>query len=229
MPLRSPMSLPDPLSRRRFQALLRFETAHQLRSVWFWLMYAAILGVAFLLTRDGSLGEALREDFFVNSPFSLAKVTVVGGLLWLVVGAAVAGEAAARDVATGMHPLLYTTGIRNTSTSAPASTAALVLNLLLLSAVPLAALIAIYAPGIDPVVIGPFRPAAYLTNFAFLAAPNAFFVTALQYWMAERSGRPMAAYVGSSLLILSVSSSLRCCCSIAALACWIHRRAVRAR
>jgi hypothetical protein len=34
--------------------------------------------------------------------------TLIGSLLWLLVVAAVAGEAAARDVRTRMHPLTYT-------------------------------------------------------------------------------------------------------------------------
>ena len=185
----------------RFRGIFRFELSHQLRSVWYWLIFLAVLVISFLLTRDGSLAEALRDDFFVNSPFSLAKVTVVGGLFWLVVGAAVAGEAAARDVATGIHPLLYTTPLRKRDYLGGRFLAALALNTLLLLAVPLGAVLAIYASGMDPTTIGPFRPVAYLTNFAFLAFPNAFFGTALQFWLAARSGRPMAAYVGTFLLI----------------------------
>ena len=60
------------------------------------------------MARDSVLADALYEDFFVNSPFAIARTTVFGGLLWLLMAPAVAGEAAARDVATGMHPLTYT-------------------------------------------------------------------------------------------------------------------------
>lgn len=185
----------------KLREIIRFEFGYQVRRAWFWLMFAAILVVSFLVTRDGSLDEALRDDFFVNSPFSLAKVTVVGGLLWIVVAGAVAGEAAARDRATGMHPLTYTTPVGKSAYLGGRFLAALALNALLLLAVPAGALLAIHASGMDPASIGPFRPAAYLTNYAFLALPNAFFATAIQFWLAVRSGRPMAAYLGSFLLI----------------------------
>lgn len=63
------------------------------------------------MTRDGSLSDVLYAEFFLNSPFSVAKTTVFGSLIWLVMAAAIAGDAGARDVATGMHPLTYTTPV----------------------------------------------------------------------------------------------------------------------
>ena len=74
------------------------------------LLKAALF--AFLLTRGNFLADALRDDFFLNSPFVVAVVTVFGSLIWLLVAAAVAGETAARDVQTRMHPLTYTSPIR---------------------------------------------------------------------------------------------------------------------
>lgn len=187
----------------KLREIFRFELAYQVRRAWFWLIFAALVVVAFLLTRDASLAEALRDEFFVNSPFAIAKVTVVGGLLWLVVAAAVAGEAAARDVATGIHPLTYTAPVHKAEYLGGKFLAALVLNAVLLLAVQAGALLAVYSPGVDPALIGPFRPAAYLTNYAFIALPNAFFATAIQFWLAARSGRPMAGYLGSFLLVFT--------------------------
>ena len=40
-----------------------------------------------------------------------------------------------------------------------------------------------------PRSIGPFRPAAYLTAYVFIALPNAFVATAIQFSLAARSGR----------------------------------------
>jgi hypothetical protein len=88
--------------------IFRFEFAYQIRRAWPWLISAIVLVLSFLMARDTSLADALYEDFYANSPFAVAKTTVFGTLFWLLVAAAVAGEAAARDVATGMHPLIYT-------------------------------------------------------------------------------------------------------------------------
>ncbi len=84
--------------------IFRFEFAYQIRRAWPWLIFAVLLVLSFLVARDTSLADALYEDFFANSPFAIAKSTVVGTLVWLLLAPAVAGEAAARDVATGMHP-----------------------------------------------------------------------------------------------------------------------------
>lgn len=181
-------------------AICRFELAYQVRRVWPWLICAVLLVFAFLMTRDGSLAEALLDDFFVNSPFAIAKTTVMGSLLWLLVAATIAGDVAARDVAMGMYPLIYTAPINKAAYLGGRFLAAFVLNALILLAVQAGILLAIYAPGVDGALIGPFRPAAYLTAYGFLALPNAFVATALQFALAVRSGRPMASYLGSVLL-----------------------------
>ena len=155
------------------------------------------------MTRDGSLAEVLYDDFFINSPFAIAKTTVFGSLVWLLVAGAVAGEAGARDVATGMHPLIYTAPVSKAEYLGGRFLAALVLNALILLAVQAGILLGVYLPGVHPDAIGPFRPAAYLTAYAFISLPNAFAATAIQFSLAARSGRPMAAYVGSFLLFFT--------------------------
>jgi ABC-type transport system involved in multi-copper enzyme maturation permease subunit len=184
----------------KFREIFRFEFAYQVRRAWPWLFFAVLIIFAFLMTRDGTLAEALYDDFFLNSPFAIAKTTVTGSLIWLLVAAAVAGEAAARDVATGMHPLTYTVPVSKAEYLGGRFLAAFVLNALILLAVQAGILLAVYSPGVDAALIGPFRPAAYLTAYAFLALPNAFVATAIQFSLAARSGRPMASYLGSVLL-----------------------------
>ncbi|HEX7181129.1 MAG TPA: hypothetical protein VF756_04750 [Thermoanaerobaculia bacterium] len=184
----------------KLREIFRFELAYQVRRAWTWLFFAVLLVINFLMTRDNSLAEALYEDFFLNSPFAIAKTTVFGSLIWLLVAAVVAGEAAARDVATGMHPLTYTAPVSKADYLGGRFLAALVLNALILLAVPAGILLAVYSPGVDAELMGPFRPAAYLTTYAFIALPNAFVATAIQFSLAARSGRAMASYLGSLLL-----------------------------
>ena len=181
--------------------IFRFELACQARRPWPWLMAAVLFVVCFLMTRDAALADALYDDFFVNAPFSIAVSTVVGGLLWLLIAPVVAGDAAARDVATGMYPLIYTAPIRRSDYLVGRFLAALALNAAMLLAVPLGILLAVYSPGVNDALIAPFRPASYLTAYAFLSLPNAFVATALQFSLALRSGRPMAGYLASMFLI----------------------------
>ena len=184
-----------------FREIVRFELAYQVRRPWPWLFFAVLLGITFLFTRDGALAEALYDEFFVNSPFAVAKNTVTGGLIWLLIAAVIAGEAAARDVATGMHPLVFTTPVSKAEYLGGRFLAALILNVCILLAVQVGILVAVYLPGVDAEVIGPFRPAAYLTAFGFIALPNAFVATAIQFAISVRTGRAMASYLGSMLLL----------------------------
>lgn len=185
----------------KFREIFRFELAYQGRRAWPWLIAVALLVVSFLMTRDGMLAEALYEEFFVNSPFAVAKTTVVGILIWLLVAPVVAGEAGARDVATGMHPLLWSAPVGRSAYLGGRFLAAMALNALLLLVVQVGILLAVYTPGVDAELIGPFRPAAYLAAFAYLALPTAFAATAIQFGFAVRSGRTMAGYGGSMLLL----------------------------
>jgi ABC-2 type transport system permease protein len=187
----------------KFREIFRFELAYQARRVWPWLIFAVLVVLNFLMTRDNALAEALYEEFFVNSPFAISKTMVFGSLVWLMVAAVVAGDAAARDVATGMHPLTYTTPVGKAAYLGGRFLAALALNALILLAVPAGILLAVYLPGVDAALIGPFRPAGYLTAYAFIVLPNAFVATAIQFSLAARSGRPMAAYLGSLLLFFT--------------------------
>ena len=54
------------------------------------------------MTRDNSLSEALFDDFFINSPFAIAKTTVVGTLMW-VMGAAVIAAHEQREKMRALH------------------------------------------------------------------------------------------------------------------------------
>ena len=181
-------------------AIFRFELAYQLRRLTTWLYFAALVVVAFLFVRGNFLADALYADFYVNSPFVIASATVFAGLFWFVAAAAVAGELAARDVETGMHPLTYICPVGKAEYLGGRFLAAFALNALILLGVPLGIILAVYASGVDPEAIGPFRPAAYLTAYGFLALPNAFVGTAIQFAWAALGRRAIASYLGSVLL-----------------------------
>ena len=183
--------------------IFRFELAYQVRRVSTWLIFVGVVAFVFAVARRNFLADALRDDFFLNSPFVIACVTVLGSLLWLLTGAAVAGEAAARDARTRMHPLTYTVPVSTAEYLGGRFLAALVVNALMLLAVTAGILLAVYSPGLQGEVVGPFRPAAYLGAYFFIALPTAFIATAIQFSLAAISRRPMAGYLGSVFLFLT--------------------------
>ena len=193
----------------KFREIFRFELAYQLRRPWPWLSFAILFTFAFANTRVGVVPVTLPQDFVLNSPFIIASVSVFSCLIWLLVSPPIAGEAAARDVHTGMHPLTYSSPVSKTEYLGGRFLAALALNALILVSVQLGSLLAVYLPGVAPEIIGPFRPAAYLSAYAFIALPNALIATTFQFVAALKSGRSMASYLGSGLLFfLSLPASV---------------------
>ncbi|HEV2146238.1 MAG TPA: ABC transporter permease [Longimicrobiaceae bacterium] len=182
----------------KLREIFRFELTCQARRLSTWLPFAALAVVALLFVR----GNFLYADFFINSPFVIASTTVFCSLFWLVVAAGVTGEVAARDVETGMHPLTYTAPVSKAKYLGGRFLAAFALHALILLAVPVGVMLAVYSPGVDTGVIGPFRPAAYLTAYGFLALPNAFIGTSIQFAFAALGRRAVASYLGGVLLLL---------------------------
>jgi ABC-2 type transport system permease protein len=188
--------------------IFRFELAYQVRRLSTWLPFAALALVAYLFIRQNVVSDQLYADFYLNSPFIIAVVTVFCTLFWLLVAAGVAGEIAARDVETGMHPLTWTAPVSKAEYLGGRFLAVFVINALILLAVPLGVMVAVYASGVDPEIVGPFRPAAYLTAYGFLALPNALLGTAVQFAWATLGRRAIGSYVGSVVLFGVVYSGI---------------------
>jgi ABC-type transport system involved in multi-copper enzyme maturation permease subunit len=153
------------------------------------------------LTADGApVDDATYASTFINSSFTVAMNTVIGCLVWLLVAAPVAGEAAARDASTRMHPLTYTTPVRKRDHLGGRFLAAFLLNATILLGVTVGILLAAYRPGVPDQYVGPLRVAAFLYPYLFIALPNVFLTTSVQFALAALGRRPMAAYLGSVLV-----------------------------
>ena len=183
----------------KFREIFRFEFVYQARRVRTWLYFAVLFAVAYLLMRTAGGGDVL-----VNSPYDIAQETVLTGLLWILMAPAVAGSAAARDVQTRMHPLIYTAPISKADYLGGRFLAAFVLNALILLAVPLGILAALFLPGVEPEIVGPLRPAVYLSSYGVLALPTAFTFTAVQFSVAALKRRAIVSYLGSVLFFVTV-------------------------
>jgi ABC-2 type transport system permease protein len=188
----------------KLQKIFRFELAYQLRRLPTLLSFIAVGLVAFLFVRGNFLADAMYADFYINSPFVIAVVTVFVCLFWLLVAAVVTGEVAARDPETRMDPLSYTTPVSKFAYLGGRFLAAIALHLGIMLAVPLGIMLSVYMPGVDAEVVGPFRPEAYLTAYCYIAIPNVFIGTAIQFTCATLSRRALASYLGSVLLFVVV-------------------------
>lgn len=175
----------------KFKEIFGFELKYQLQRLSTWLF----LGMMLLF--GAGIVRSLSSDIPLNSPSTTAFFTVASGAIWLIIGAAVAGDAAARDHETRMQPLMHSAPISKTEYLCGRFLAAFTINALILLMVPLGILISLYLPGITPEARGPFRAAGYLTAYGFIALPNALVVTAIQFAAATRSRRAISAYLAS--------------------------------
>ncbi len=182
----------------KFSEIFWFEFRHQLRHVSTWLLAAVFLLFGFVVLRI----VTPQDETYLNAPGTIAFFTVFGCAIWVVVGGAVAGDAATRDIQTHMHPLTYTTPVSKFTYLGARFLAALILNILILMALYAGFCLSLYSPGAKTQFIGPFRIASYLTNYTFLALPAVIVTTAIQFTFAALSGRAIASYIASIVIIL---------------------------
>ena len=187
----------------KLREIFRFEFVYQARRVATWLYFAVLGFFAFVQSTDSFLADARNGDHFLGAPFVVAARMVVGCLFWVLLAAHVAGDAAARDAQTGMHPLTYTAPVSKADYLGGRFLAAFVLNALILLAVPAGILFAVYSPEVEAEIRGPFWPAAFLTAYVFIALPNAFVIMAIQFSFAALSRRAIASYLGGLLFLIT--------------------------
>jgi ABC-type transport system involved in multi-copper enzyme maturation permease subunit len=192
-----------PSTAMRLLSVFRFEVAYQLRRVPTWIYAAVLLALVVQLTSETYVETARRGAQLLHAPLGIAAVTVLGSAMALLPAAALAGDAAARDVQTRMHPLVYSAPIGRLAYLGGRVLAAFVVQALVLLALPIGFLIAARLSGLDAALLGPLRPAAYVGAYLGVALPNAFVAVALMFAASALTRRPMASYLVGVLLFFA--------------------------
>lgn len=184
--------------------VFRFEVEYRLRRVSTWIYGGLLLLVPFLLLHavNGAGG-------YLNSPEGVATATSVVGMLGMLVTAALFGDAATRDLQTGMHPLMFSTPIRRADYLGGRFLGALLVNAVLLFGVPLGQIIAAAMPYMDPRMFGPFRLDGYVQAYVLLLLPNLLLTAAILFTLASLRRQMLPAFLGGiGLFIIYVVSSV---------------------
>ena len=179
----------------RLREVFRYEFGYRLRSPSTWA-YAAFL---FLVMCWGLLVSADDAGAVsANSPQGVAEgIVLFGGLFGLLVSAALFADAAIRDVAAGMDPLLYTTRLGKAEYLGGRFLAALAVNAILVLAVPLGFWVcSVTLANAD--AIGPNRLAAYLQPLLLLLWPNLVLVGAIQFTIGTLARQAIPVYLGTA-------------------------------
>lgn len=178
--------------------ILGFEFAYQISRSSTWIYMAVLLSFTITMNLLISPGDGV----YSNNTFHITSVTVIGGLIWLIMSATIAGEAAARDAQTRMHPLIYSAPLTKLDYLGGRFLAAFAINALLILSLPVGVLLSFYIPGLDNDELGPFRASAYLSVYWLISLPNVFIATALQFTLSALSRYVMASYLASLLLAI---------------------------
>ncbi len=186
----------------------RYELVYQSRHVWTWFYFLLLLVLSFLMSAAVFVDEPLAGGYFLNAPYIVAKSSLISffflGLLTL---APFAGNAAARDIETRMHPLLYSSPISRHVYLGGRFLAAFALGAIVIMAIPLGVFAAGVFPLERPELLGPMNPSAYISSYLLLLLPNTFFVVAAMFAVAVLSRKAILSYLVAVLTGVVVIAS----------------------
>jgi ABC-2 type transport system permease protein len=184
----------------RWLEVVRFELAHQLRRRSTWVLFGLFLFPLIGVTSE-DLANAGRREILFNAPLSIAQSGVIMGLVAMVILAAVAGDAATRDVQTRLESLMQAAPVSRAAYLGGRFLGTFIVAAILLAAGPVARfLVPLAYPELAAEAVGPFRPEAYLQSYALLLLPNAFVVSALLFSIATLVRHPVGSWVGVVLV-----------------------------
>jgi len=184
-----------------FAEVFRFEIAYRFRQWTTWLYFAAMAAATWLLLIDLMIGEAAGTGtIHANAPATIAMVTVIATMLMLVAAAGLFGDAAARDVETRMHPLLYTMPISKSGYLGGRFLGAFTINALLLAVAAGGIVLVEMQRASQPELFGAMRPLAYIQPYFVFALPTIFAIGAIMFALAALTGRTLASYAAGAFL-----------------------------
>ncbi|CAN5179852.1 hypothetical protein BH23BAC1_BH23BAC1_48710 [soil metagenome] len=186
----------------KFRQIFRFEFRYQLGSLSTWIYFFIAFMFPFWFS---AIGEPTDDAVYINSPSFFVFATVFTSVIWLLTAGTIAGHAAARDVQTGMYPLMYTTSVCKLEYLGGRFMAAFLLNALIHLVIPLGFFLSFYLRKEHPGQIGPFSLEAILSTYFYLSLPLAFYVTACQFSVSVVNRKAIAALLVSFLLFPIIS------------------------
>jgi hypothetical protein len=198
----------DRVATMKWAEIVRFELVLQLRRRSTWIIYALFLLPLLGVTSEyleGAGNAAIR----FNAPLAIAEHSVIMVLVGLLLIAAVAGDAATRDVQTGLEPLMHAAPVGPAAYLGGRFIGAFAVAAILLAPVPLVHVLApLFQPGLDAAAVGPFRPAAYLQSYFLIIVPNVFVATAWLFALATMVRHAAASYAGAALLFALTQATM---------------------
>ncbi|HYC91878.1 MAG TPA: M1 family aminopeptidase [Thermoanaerobaculia bacterium] len=186
-----------------FLEIVRFEIDYRLRRPYTWILGTVFVAMAWLLAVGVLVGEAERAgDLHANAPSLVGMATVLVSMLGLVISAALFSEAALRDHETRMFSLFATSPLTKTQYLAGRFAGTLLVNVLIVSIVPIMFMLLMRPPFVKGALLGPFRAAAYVQPALVLLLPNVLFTGALLFAVGVLTRRTLAVFATAAFVAL---------------------------
>jgi ABC-2 type transport system permease protein len=184
----------------RFGEVFRYEFSHRLRSVSTWLYAGFLFLIGFWIIHVAVTGT---NPIHVNAPQGLAEKTALFcGLFGILVTAGLFSDAAIRDRAAGMDPLLFTTRLRPAEYLGGRFLAALAINSIVVVASPIGIAVATMMPYLPRDAFGPNHLAAYLQPVLLFLLPNLVLVGAILFTIAALTRQAIPVYLGAIAIFI---------------------------
>ncbi|HET7692029.1 MAG TPA: M1 family aminopeptidase [Gemmatimonadota bacterium] len=176
----------------RFLEIFRYELTYRLKSGATWV-YAGIL---FLVAIWMFLALA-EEAGHANAPGRIAGLTVIVGMFGMLVTAALFGEAAVRDVEVEMDALLFSSPVGKAEFLGGRFLGSLVVNALVMVAIPLGIAVATWIASRGAEEVGPFRLASHIEPYFTFQLPNLVLVGAVLFTIGMFARQTLPVYLGA--------------------------------
>src|SRR5262249_50268231 len=119
-----------------------------------------------------------------------------------LVTAAAFGQAVHQDFEARIHPLFFTTPIKERSYLAGRFLGACIFSLFVFSSIGIGLWLGTKMPFVERSLFGPNRFAAYVWPYVVSVIPNLFFTGAIFFSLATLLRRMMPVYVGAVILVI---------------------------
>ena len=184
----------------RFGETFRYELNYRVRSASTWIYGGFLLLLAFWVVHVSATGGHTVAS---NAPFQVAETTAFFcGLFGMVVTAGLFSDAALRDRAARMDPLLFTTRLRPSEYLGGRFLATLLVNAVLVLVTPLGLWIGSLMPYLDREAFGPNYAAAYLQPVLLFTLPNLVLVGAILFAIAALTRQTIPVYLGAIAIFI---------------------------
>jgi len=196
---------------RTFLSVVAFELRYYLTRISTWVYFGIYFTLAMFISAllagaiPGSSASVLGGGGAVhlNAPFNCTILVISTFLMsGIFVIAAVSGNAVYRDFEAEIHPLFFTTPVGRLTYLGGRYAGAVIVNVIVLSAIPIGVFISFLMPYMDEEKMGPLVPWWCAQPFLVIVVPNVIFMSAIFLALAAKTRQMLPNYLGGIVMLM---------------------------